>query len=143
MFEVIEQKIVERLKAKMPAEVHVATEQEVATIGGLRNKAPAVWVIYDGYSLGDKITTGVVQQVRLEWLVLVTTKSAKGSGSSQAARNEAGEIAQQVLSALLGFDTTGSGKYLHLADAPGPTYDPGYCRLPLAFFCSATLKGQA
>lgn len=141
MFHDIEQKIIDRLKEVLPAEVHVATEQELERVEELRQKAPAAWVIYDGFSVGPKVASGAVQQITQEWLVVVAAKSAKGRGNSAAARDEAGEIAQQVLQALLGYHL-GGGKYLHLGDAPGPTYDAGYCHLPLAFTNAATFKGQ-
>lgn len=140
MFHDIEQKIIDRLKAVLPPEVHVATETDLERVDQLRQKAPAVWVIYDGYATGEMIPTGAVQKVVQEWQVIACAKSAKGRGTSTDARDEAGEIAQAVLQALLGFHL-GSGKYLHLADAPGPIYDAGYCHLPLAFTNAATFKG--
>jgi hypothetical protein len=141
MFHDIEQKIVDRLKAVLPAEVHVDTLHEIERVPELRQKAPAVWVIYDGFSVGPKIPPGTVQQVVQEWFVVIAAKSAKGRGDSSAARDEAGEIALQVLQALLGFHL-GGGKYLHLSDAPGPEYSAGFAHLPLAFTNAATFKGQ-
>jgi hypothetical protein len=64
-----------------------------------------------------------------------------GAGESNVARDQAGAIAEQVLSALLGYHL-GGGRYLRLADSPGPEYDAGYCHLPLAFSNAATFKGQ-
>lgn len=141
MFHDIEQKIVERLKAVLPAEVHVATETDIQAVEELRKLAPACWVIYDGFSVGDRIANGAVQSVSQEWQIVVAAQSAKGRGNAAAARDEAGELALQVLQALLGFHI-GGGKYLHLADAPGPIYSAGYCHLPLAFTNAATFKGQ-
>jgi hypothetical protein len=143
MFAEIEQTIVERLRAKLPSTVHVDTESELSRVAELRQKAPAVWLIYDGFRLGDKIApTGQVQQIVMEWFVVIAAKSAKGNGNPNAARDEASAMCVSVLEALLGFHL-GRGQYLHLADAPGPTYDGGYCHVPLAFTNSATFKGQA
>lgn len=141
MFADLEQKIVDRLKATLPAGVHVATEAEIANVEKLKQKAPAAWVIYNGFGVGPKIGNGTVQQVTQEWLVVIATMSAKGRGDITEARDEAGVIAKATLSALLGFHL-GDGKYLHLADAPGPTYDPGSCLLQLAFANAATFKGE-
>lgn len=141
MFHDIEQKIVDRLKEVLSAEVHVDTLQELERVQELRQKAPAVWVIYDGLSVGPKVASGAVQQITQEWFVVIAAKSAKGRGDSSAARDEAGEIALQVLQALLGYHL-GGGKYLHLSDSPGPEYSAGYCHLPLAFTNAATFKGQ-
>jgi hypothetical protein len=85
--------------------------------------------------------TGAIQQITQDWYVVVATKSAKGNGNVNAARDQAGEICEQVLDALLGFHL-GGGRYLRLSDAPGPEYDAGYCHVPLAFSNAATFKGQ-
>ena len=95
MFHDIEQKIVDRLKAVLPAEVHVDTLHELERVPELRQKAPAVWVIYDGFSVGPKVPPGTVQQVVQEWFVVIAAKSAKGRGDSSAARDEASAIALQ------------------------------------------------
>lgn len=141
MFADTEQKIIDRLKAKLPPEVHVAPMREIERVPEMRKKAPAVWVIHDGYTVGQVIPPGTVQQIRQEWFVVVAAKSARGNGDTDAARDQAGEIAEQVLAALLGFHL-GGGKYLQLGDAPGPEYDAGYCHVPLAFTNAATFKGQ-
>jgi hypothetical protein len=143
MFADIEQTILDRLRAKLPASVHIDTEAQLSKVTDLRQKAPAVWLIYDGFRLGDKIVpTGQVQQIVMEWFVVVAAKSARGGGDPTSARDEASGLCAQVLDALLGFHL-GRGQYLHLADAPGPTYSGGYCHVPLAFTNSATFKGQA
>lgn len=141
MFADIEQAILDRLRAKLPATVHVAPERDIKTASEARQKAPAVWVISNGYSVGDRIAPGVVQQIRQEWLVVIATRSAKGAGGVAAARNDASELCESVLSALLGFHL-GGGRYLQLQDAGGPEYDGGYCEVPLAFVNAATFKGQ-
>lgn len=142
MFAAIEQTIVDRLRARLPESVHVASERELDRARDMRQKAPAVWVIYDGFRLGDRITpTGGVQQIVMEWFVVVSAKSAKGNGDTTAARDEASGLCEQVLEALLGFHL-GGGQYLRLSEAPGPEYDAGHCFVPLAFTNSATFKGQ-
>lgn len=142
MFATTEQKILDRLRDKLPAEVHVAPLREIERVPELRQKAPAVWVIYDGYGVGDRVApTGQVQQVRQDWFVVIAAKSAKGQGGVDAARDEAAVLCEQVLAALLGFHL-GGGQYLRLEEAPGPEYDGGYCHVPLAFSNSATFKGQ-
>lgn len=141
MFADLEQKIADRLRSVLPTEVHVATESQVANVEQLKQKAPAAWIIYNGFGVGPKVGNGTVQQVTQEWLVVIATSSAKGRGDATVARDEAGAIAKQTLSALLGFHL-GDGKFLHLADAPGPTYDAGSCLLQLAFANAATFKGQ-
>lgn len=141
MFADTEQKIIDRLRERLPADVHVAALRELERVPELRQKAPAVWVIYDGFRLGDKLTpTGAVQQILQDWFVVVAAKSARGNGDVNAARDQAATLCETVLAALLGFHL-GGGKYLQLGEAPGPEYDGGYAHVPLAFSNAATFKG--
>lgn len=141
MFADTEQKILDRLRERLPQDVHVAPLREIERVPEMRQKAPAVWVIHDGYTVGDVIPPGNVQRIRQEWFVVVAARSARGQGDVNSARDRASEIAEQVLQALLGYHL-GGGKYLQLGDAPGPEYDGGYCHVPLAFTNAATFKGQ-
>lgn len=140
MFNDAESKILERLRAVLPSDVHVGPLRELEEAPDMRQKAPAVWVIYDGYTVGEFIPPGVVQKINQEWYVVIATRSAKGNGKVDSARDQAGQLCEQVLSALLGYHL-GGGKYLRLSEAPGPEYDGGYCHVPLAFTNPATFKG--
>ena len=140
MFADTEQKILDRLRAKLPPGTTVEPLRELERVPELRQKAPAVWVIYDGYTVGNIIPPGSTQQVRQEWFVVVAAKSARRNGDVSAARDEAAAMCETVLQALLGFHL-GGGRYLQLGDAPGPEYDGGYCHVPLAFTNAATFKG--
>lgn len=140
MFADTEQKILDRLRERMPAGTKVEPLRELERVPELRQHAPAVWVIYDGYTVGDRVPPGAVQQIRQEWFVVVAAKSARGNGDGIAARDEAAVMCEQVLAALLGFHL-GGGRYLQLGDAPGPEYSPGYCHVPLSFSNAATFKG--
>lgn len=140
MFASTEQQILNRLRERMPG-VTVEPLRELERVPELRQKAPAVFVIYDGFTVGDAVGNGGVQQIRQDWFVVCAAKSARGNGDTNAARDMAGELCEQVLAALLGFHL-GGGRYLRLSDAPGPEYDGGYCHVPLAFNNAATFKGQ-
>lgn len=141
MFNDVEQTILDRLRERLPG-VTVEPVRELERVPELRQKAPAVFVIYDGYTVGQSpVPTGQIQQITQEWFVVVAAKSARGNGGVEAARDQAGQMCEQVLSALLGFHL-GGGRYLRLSDAPGPEYDGGYCHVPLAFSNAATFKGQ-
>lgn len=143
MFAAAEQAILTRLREKMPAGTTIEPLRELERVPELRQKAPAVFVIYDGYNVGESILpTGGIQRITQDWYVVVATKSAKGNGNVAAARDQASDLCEKVLEALLGFDL-GGGRYLRLSDAPGPEYDGGYCHVPLAFSNAATFKGQS
>jgi hypothetical protein len=107
----------------------------------LRQKAPAVWVIYDGHRVGDTVrNVPNIAQIVQDWFVVVTTRSARGAGKVEQARDEADALCDGVIQALLGFHL-GGGKYLRVEEAPGPEYDAGYCMVPLAFSNAATFIG--
>lgn len=140
MFATTEQQILDRLREKLPG-VTVEPLRELERVPELRQKAPAVFVIYDGFRVGDSTASGAIQQITQDWFVVCAAKSARGNGDTNAARDMAADLADKVLAALLGYHL-GGGKYLRLQEAPGPEYDGGYCHLPLAFSSAATFKGQ-
>lgn len=140
MFAAYEEKIISRLQARV-ADVTVATLEDITRVPELRQKAPAVFVMYDGYTVAEDIANGRIASLSHEWLVVCAAKSAVGRGDAIVARNAVAEIASSVLSALLGFDV-GGGAFLHLQPAPGIEFDGGYCYLPLLFVVRGTVKGS-
>lgn len=141
MFAANESAIIARLQAVLGPTVHVGALRDLERVKELRQKAPACWVIYDGYNPGEYVPPGTIQQVVQDWFVVVATRSARGNGEVDDARDQNSALCDQVLGALLGYHL-GGGKYLRLAPAPGPEYDAGYVHTPLAFQSSATFKGQ-
>jgi len=140
MFTSTEQKIRDRLTAGLPEGTKVLQQSEMDEINELRQKAPFVAVVYDGYTPAAFIPPGLVQKIDQEWWVVIGTKSGRGNGKTIAARDAAGELAETVLELLLGFHL-GGGSYLRLRESPGPEYEDGYCYLPIGFTSSATFKG--
>ena len=143
MFPAIEDAVVARLRAKLGPEIQIFTDHDAAHPKFVQ-MAPSVAVVYDGFAIGDNVSSGPatpVQQVWLEWLTVITTKSSRGNGDGVVARDDAAQIAVQVLQALLGFHV-GEGKYFRLQETPGPSYSAGSCMLPLSWRCAATFKGQ-
>lgn len=132
--------IVARLVAKMPAGTHVGVLDELEKVPELRQKAPAAWVIYDGFRIGSRIANvPSVAQVVNEWFVVVVAKSPRGAGVNDAAKAAASALGRTAVEALIGYHL-GAGKYLQIEESPGPEYDAGYCHLPLAFSSAATFK---
>lgn len=137
-----ETKIIARLKAKFAADkIPVYPVAELERVPELRQKAPAVFVVYDGLTPGDEVGNGSVQTVTHEWYVVVMTRNAKGAGDPQEARMQAGAICQKALEALLGHHL-GNGAYMRLAAGPGPQYDGGMAYMPLAFTTRASYRGD-
>jgi len=142
MYAEIEQKIIDRLAAKMGPDVHVGPMRDQQLVPQYQQKAPAVWVIYDGYTVASTIdNVPNIAQLVQSWIVVVSAKSARGNGGEQEARDIADAMVDKVLGALLGFHL-GSGKYLRVSEAPGPEYAAGYCDVPLLFTNAATFRGD-
>lgn len=143
MFATQEQKILDRLREKLGPDVHVGPVRDLERVAEMRQKAPAAWVIYDGFRVGP--TSGQaaagVQMLIPDWFVVLTAKSSRGNGDSMDARDQASALAQATIEALLGFPV-GPGQYLRVGESPGPEYDAGYCHVPLAFTATATFKGK-
>lgn len=144
MFNDIQDAIVARLVAKMPAGVLVTTEAELARVPELRQKAPAVFVVYDGFSPVDSPTPQLpnVQRLELRFVVVATTKNAKGSGTASAAQLDMDELSAAVIEALIGY-SVGPGRNLRLSAAPGAEYDAGYAYNPIGFTVLRTFKAAA
>lgn len=144
MFKDIETAIVDRLKSKLPQGVQVVTLADLATVPEYRSKAPAVFVVYDGFAPGATPgpTVPGQQAIELRFVVVVTTKNAAGNGAGTKARDESGALQETVITSLIGFHV-GGGKYLRLSASPGPEYDPGYSYTPIAFTCQRTMKAAA
>lgn len=143
MFATQEQKILDRLREKLGPDVHVGPMRDLERVAELRQKAPAAWVIYDGFRVGpvNGQAAGGVQMLLPDWFVVVTAKSSRGNGDGMDARDQASALAQATIEALLGF-AVGPGQYLRVGESPGPEYDAGYCHVPLAFTATATFKGK-
>lgn len=140
MFAAAEKKILARLRERLPPTVYVGAIQDQDGAKELRQRAPAVWVIYDGYTAGASIPNQpTIHQIVQEWAIVIQTRSARGNGSTDAARDEASDLCDTVIGALLGY-SLGAGKPLHLREAAGPEYDAGYCFVPLAFSSAATFR---
>lgn len=143
MFEEQEDRILARLREKLGGAVLVDTLRELERVPENAQRAPAAWVVYNGFRPGAEVPLSMpgVQQLIFEWIIVVVARSARGNGETDEARDMAAAIGLKVIKALLGFDM-GGGKRLRLAEAGGPEYSAGYCELPLAFSCAVTVKGD-
>lgn len=143
MFATLQKAIVDRLTDTLDPSIRVTTLAELADVPEARQKTPAVFVVYEGFSpAAASPTIPHIQQVEQQWTVVVACKSARGAGTSTTAREDVSAIAQAVLEALLGFSAA-PGVRLTLAGAPGPEFDGGFAYLPIGFTCRTTFKGSA
>lgn len=141
MFADIQTAIVDRLKAKLDPQIAVITVADVERARDLAQKAPAVFVVYAGYTPLQEQRNGAVQLVQMHWGVVCNAASARGQGDPLTAQEEASTNAEAVLRALIGFHV-GKGRYVHLEAAPSLEFDGGYCWFPLAFTVSETFRSS-
>lgn len=142
MFTDHEQTIIDRLTAGLPDGVKVMQQAEYdqTEAKALRQHAPFVAVIYDGFTPVETIANGKIVKIHHEWHILVGAKSAAGKGRNLGARDRVSDIVARVLELLAGFHL-GGGAYLRLTETPGPVYESGYCYQPLSFASPAQIRG--
>lgn len=147
MFVDLENELHMLLSAKMSNDsghVEVLTAAELADVTTDRQPTPAVHLFYQGYKVIELRPDGKAARVDQSWLVIVACKNVSSWRSGQAARNEAGERAEQVVDALMGYRLPSAAGPIRLANAPKPAYIDGITYFPLSFDIATTLKsGEA
>lgn len=127
----IEPAITDRLASLLPPGTHVRTAASSADIITGRLLAPAVYLIYSGGSLlpPDGYERLLIEQRWLAVCVARNVADAAGAG----ARDDAGGIADAVISALQAWTPDGADSPLLLAGLPDPGLISGFQLIPLAF----------
>lgn len=141
-FLALEAAIVERLRNRLPADVHVLTRAELAAVAEGNQPVPAVHVIYNGYRVAERRPDGTAARITQTWLVTVAVRNVRTQLTGEAAREDAGELASAVLAALMGWKPTteGNSAPAQLVEAPAPAYAAGFYYLPLAFELETVVK---
>lgn len=129
----LEPLIMERLGALLSGEVAVFPAAALDAITGGNQPAPAVYVLYDSGAVTESRPDGLAVRIAQTWVALVVVRyAAQGVGGPQA-RLSAGEIADEVINALMGWQPTGTSQPLRLVDLPSGGAVPGYQIVPLQF----------
>lgn len=154
---VLHEEIVEHLKRCLvdvrPA-VHVLTPSDLASDTDTEkapNKAqpvPAVNVVYMGHRFGtgegEQRSDGAALVMQQLFVAEVVTRNVRSLKSGSAARNESGELAMRVLTALMGAKLPSASTRLSMRAGPGPVYRAGMQYLPLMVQVSlAVLKPRS
>jgi hypothetical protein len=126
--------IVERLRARLPADILVlaAASVDEAITAGSSHPSAAVYVFYAGGNVSESSANGRTAIITQEWSVLVVARNMQEQRSGAIARASAGALADQVLDALMGWRPEGAGA-LALSALPDPGYITGYQWVPLQF----------
>lgn len=129
-----EQPIIERLREHVPGLREVKSIMDVGAATAHSQVTPAAHVVYDGDRLQDTAGRGQSAMTSQRWIVIVLARSARGAASGAGARDLAGPLMIDVISALSGFTPTSFHRPLERVNAPRPSYHPGGLGLfPLAF----------
>lgn len=140
--------IVQRLRAVLPAEVHVLPAADLASVAAENQPTPAVHVLYDGYQVNDA-RTGAAVAIEQGWLTVIVTRNVADIEQGHNARQDAGPLAALVMDALYrhrlraeGGQVLGSGP-LRLTSAPSPGFADGRFYLPLGWTCPVNFVSDA
>ena len=126
----LEPLLIERLAERLPEEVEVQAEADVESGQKSSGHKSRVQVIYDGYAAGSQ---PALIDIRQRWLTVIVVRNVKQVSTGQAARNEAGPLATQVIRALHRWRPPGYMPLLLVTSPWAPAYDGGRIHLPLAW----------
>lgn len=136
----------EALQARLRAALDSAglTQVRVSSAADLKPDAsivsPALVVALDGIGVAEVAPAGRTARFSQRWVVVVVVRNVAAAAGSlhsgQAARADAGPLADLVLAALMGHLPQGACTALLPVTGPDLTYQDGLLLLPLAFEAS-------
>ncbi len=110
----------------------VGTRKDLAATAEEMQMAPAVYVVYDGYTVLSASSFEAVLAHR--WLVVIAVASAAQTREAAPLNTEAGPYVWDVVSALHGVTPAGASSPLVPATPPRPYYsDAKFAYYPVAF----------
>ena len=133
----LEPLLVARLQAALPASVMVLTVADLKSATDGTRPAPAVDVIYGGYTVDED--KGGMLTLTLKWLTVAAVRNLVNVRDGAGARDEAGALIHAIVQALHRWkpDLAGYGK-LKLTIPPQPQYAAGTLHFPLAWTVTLT-----
>lgn len=143
-FFALEPLLVQRLTDVAPAGVQVLTAADLAGTAESAQHCPAWQVIYGGYRVLESASGGAHQAVEQRWLVVTAVRNLRSQITGAAGRQEAGELVNVALYALLGWSPGLPFDRLKLATGGAPSFRKGgYAYYPLLFTTRLTLSGES
>lgn len=136
--------IIERLKSEVTGVAHVGSASSIAGYNDLSGKLPALLVMPNQSNIPKGPYDGMAQKEDQQWEVVVIVEHQKDqvTGDTDTTVQKAGEIAGQVLTALVGWSPAQGYQTLAHINRPVPFYDIGYAEFPLLFSTSHLLIGS-
>lgn len=123
--------IMARLAAGV-AGVRVLSAADLAGVAEEAQVTPAIHVIYAGDRIVESDQYGTAR-VAQQWLVVVAVRNARSQRRGEAARSDAGPIAQQVLATMKGWEPGSRWSYARRVAAPKPVFSAGFLYVPFQF----------
>ena len=144
-FLALQDQIKTRLRTKLDSalmqNVRVGSAPELSSIDGT-HPAPAVFVIFDGYSIAENNSIGTFARIKQTWLAVVAVRSVANIKAGEASREQAGDIASVVLASLMGWKPDGCASPMMLTNPPGANYEDGFFYLPIGIDAEIILKNS-
>lgn len=138
-FLALESALVERLKARLPAGVHVLTAADLEGVTAGVQPTPAVHVVYRGYRVKQGADDGTYARIEQTWFAVVAVRNVQDVRSGLGARDVAGPLMSAVCQALMGWCP--DQEPMRLTTAPLPGFNGGHLYAPLAFLVDVPVDG--
>jgi len=129
----------EQLAGHQPA-VHVLSAADLDGVIEEKQLTPAVHLVYQGYRVAEGRSDGRAARIEQTWLAVVATRNTRALKTGDAARAQAGPLAQRVITALMGWQPASATKPLRLDSGPAAGFSAGHQYLPLAFVAETLAK---
>lgn len=126
------------LRAALDPHVHVLSAAELAGVGESNQPTPAVHVLYRGFRVLQSGSS--TMEIEQYWLTVVAVRNARDPVTAEAARNDAGPLAIDVINALLGRDYDNCGPLAPLENPPAPGFSAGHLYLPVGWKAPITIE---
>lgn len=141
--------ILARLREVLPPEVHVLSAADLDAVAEADQPTPAVHVLFWDHAVGAEPRMPAVAPFTLTWLTVVVTRNVADIEQGEYARQAAGPLATEVISALHRQTLSGPDgqplKVGRLTPATPPIksgYSAGRFYLPLAWDCQVKFVGK-
>lgn len=127
-----------QLRATLDPRVHVLSAADLENVAEGMQPTPAVHVLYRGFRVMR--AGSAVMEIEQTWLTVVVVRNAIDAIGGESARIDAGVLAMQVITALLGRDFPDCGPLQPQSDPIPPGFRAGHLYLPLGWKAPISLE---
>lgn len=122
-----------KLEGELPDNVHVAVVHSLEDYKLAAQLVPAVAIAYAGGDVAESRPDGKAVRLAQHWLVVVQDRNLQDLDSGLEALSASGDLVDQVLDSLLGWNPDSVAKPFSLTGLPTPRYLAGYQEVALRF----------